>query len=221
MDQTTFTAVDDYLAATLLPADADLDRTAAAAEAAGLPAIAVSPVQGALLGILAGAVGARRILEVGTLGGYSTLWLARAVPSDGVVISLEVDPHHAEVATASLAAAGVGDRVEVMVGPALEALDRLHGARVEPFDLVFIDADKVNNARYLEHAVALARRGSLIVVDNVVRGGAILDGDPDDPSIAGTRAAFDLVARHPRLRATAIQTVGVKGYDGLLIALVD
>jgi predicted O-methyltransferase YrrM len=221
VDQTTFTAVDEYLATTLLPDDEDLTRTAAAADVAGLPAISVSPLQGALLGILAGAVGARRVLEIGTLGGYSTLWLARAVPADGVVISLEVDPHHAEVATSSLTAAGVADRVEVMVGPALDALDKLHGARVEPFDLIFIDADKVNNARYLEHAVALARRNSLIVVDNVVRGGAILDGDPADPSIAGTRAAFELVARHPRLRATAIQTVGAKGYDGLLIALVD
>jgi predicted O-methyltransferase YrrM len=221
VDDTTFTRVDDYLAGALLPADEDLNRTTAAADAAGLPPIAVSPLQGALLGILAGAVGARRVLEIGTLGGYSTLWLARAIPDDGVVISLEIDPQHAAVATASLTAAGVGDRVEVMVGPALDALDRLHGGRVEPFDLIFIDADKANNARYLEHAVALSRRHSLIVVDNVVRGGAIVDGDPADPSIAGTRAAIDLVARHPRLQATAVQTVGVKGYDGLLIALVE
>jgi predicted O-methyltransferase YrrM len=220
MDQARFDAVDDFITSALLPDDASLADTAAAAAAAGLPPIAVSAPQGALLGVLAGAIGARRVLEIGTLGGYSTLWLARALPADGVLISCEIDPAHAAVATASLAAAGVADRVEVRVGPALDTLDALHGVRVEPFDLTFIDADKANNPRYLEHAVALSRRGSLILVDNVVRGGEVLDADSEDPSIVGTRAVYDLVGRHPRLEATVIQTVGSKGYDGLLIARV-
>jgi len=212
--------VDLYLAGKLLGDDPALDAALEANKAGGLPAIDVSPVQGKLLHLLARAAGARRILEIGTLGGYSTIWLARAVPEDGRVVTLEIDPHHAEVARANLDRAGIGGRVEIRVGPALDTLAALQAAGEAPFDLVFIDADKQNNANYVQAAIGLARPGALIIVDNVVREGRVLEAGSDDPMVQGTRRLFDLLASEPRLDATAIQTVGVKKWDGLVVALV-
>jgi predicted O-methyltransferase YrrM len=204
----------------LLGDDPALDAALEANKAGGLPAIDVSPVQGKLLHLLARAAGARRILEVGTLGGYSTIWLARALPDDGRVVTLEIDPHHAEVARANLDRAGIGARVDIRVGPALETFAALTAAGEAPFDLVFIDADKQNNANYVRAAIGLARPGALIIVDNVVREGRVLDADSEDPMVQGTRRLFDMLADEPRLDATAIQTVGVKKWDGLVVALV-
>jgi len=212
--------VDLYLAGKLLGDDPALDAALEANKAGGLPAIDVSPVQGKLLHLLARAAGARRILEIGTLGGYSTIWLARAVPEDGRVVTLEIDPHHAEVARANLDRAGIGGRVEIRVGPALDTLAALQAAGEAPFDLVFIDADKQNNANYVQAAIGLARPGALIIVDNVVREGRVLEAGSDDPMVQGTRRLFDMLASEPRLDATAIQTVGVKKWDGLVVALV-
>ena len=209
-------AVDAHLVGALLSPDEVLSGALARSDVAGLPAIAVAPNQGKLLYLLARMVGARRILEVGTLGGYSTIWLARALPTDGRLVTLELDPHHAEVARENLASAGLSDRVEVLVGPALETLATL----TEPIDLAFVDADKVNNARYVEHALRLSHPGTVIVIDNTVRGGAVADDDSQDPAILGTRALHDLLAADPRVDATAIQTVGSKGHDGLTFALV-
>jgi predicted O-methyltransferase YrrM len=197
--------VDRYIADQLL-------GDAPVAAHGGLPPHDVSPAQGALLELLARLMGARSILEIGTLAGYSTLWLARALPPGGRLVTLEADQRHAEVARANLA--GVA---EVIVGPALETLPTLAG----PFDLVFIDADKRSNAEYLRWALRLSRPGTLIVADNVVRGGAVADGSSTDPSVVGVRAFFAAVAAEPRLRATAIQTVGAKGYDGFAVVLVE
>jgi predicted O-methyltransferase YrrM len=199
----TWVDVDRYIADTLIADDPAIDH-------GDLPRAEVSAPQGALLELLARLAGARAILEIGTLAGYSTLWLARALPPGGRLVTLEADPHHAEVARANL-----GELAEVIEGPALETLPTLSG----PFDLIFIDADKRSNALYLEWALRLSRPGTLIVADNVVRDGALLHGD--DPSAAGVRAFFAAVAAEPRLRATAIQTVGVKGYDGFALALVS
>lgn len=209
-------AVDGYIGATLLGDDPALASALAANAAAGLPDIDVSPPQGRMLRLFAMMCGARRVLEIGTLGGYSTIELARAVGEGGAVVTLEIDPHHAAVAQANLAAAGLGDRVDVRVGPAIETLATLEG----PFDLVFIDADKQSNAAYLREALRLSRPGTTIVIDNVIREGGVLDADAADPRIAGTRALFDAVAAEPRLTATAIQTVGVKKWDGFLLAVV-
>lgn len=216
MNQDVWTAVDDYFDAALAPNDAALDAALKASSAGGLPAIQVSAAQGKHLQLLARSVGARRILEVGTLGGYSTIWLARALPADGQLISLEVDPHHAEIATANLANAGLADRTEVRVGPAIDSLPHLAG----PFDFAFIDADKSSNADYFAHAVRLARPGSLIVVDNVARGGRVVDPN-GDANVQGVRRLVDAVAAEPRVSATVIQTVGTKGYDGYLLAIVN
>jgi predicted O-methyltransferase YrrM len=214
-------AVDRYVTGRLAPADEVLEHALTASEAAGLPSIAVSAAQGKLLHLLALGTGARTVLEIGTLGGYSTIWLARALPEGGRLISLEYDPRHAEVARANLTRAGLEHIAEVRVGPALETLPKLaNEPGAGPFDLFFIDADKVNNPRYVEWALRLSRPGSLIVVDNVVRGGSVLDGGSDDPAVRGTRELFDLVAAEPRLDATAVQTVGAKGYDGFLLARV-
>lgn len=212
--------MDDYLTDMLAPADEALAAALADSDAAGLPAIGVTPPQGKLLHLLARTQGARTILEIGTLGGYSTLWLARALPADGRLVSLEYDPRHADVARANLARAGLDGVAEVRTGAALDTLPKLAEEGVGPFDLVFIDADKPNNPRYVEWALRLTRPGSLVVVDNVVRGGAITDESSTDPAVIATRELFDLVARDPRLDATALQTVGGKGYDGMLIARV-
>ncbi|WP_309058941.1 O-methyltransferase [Streptomyces sp.] len=215
--------VDDYLTARLLPDAPEDDALTAAlrdSEAAGLPPIAVSPAQGKLLQLLAQVQGARHILEIGTLGGYSTIWLGRALPADGRLVSLEYDPRHAEVATRNIARAGLDRQVEVRVGPALESLPGLADENPPPFDLVFIDADKANNPHYVEWALKLTSTGSLIVLDNVVRGGRVADPGTTDPDVLGTRAALDMIGSHPRLSGTAIQTVGAKGHDGFALARV-
>lgn len=213
-------AVDVYLGSKLLAKDPALDAALAANRAGGLPAIDVSPVQGKFLHLLARAIGARRILEIGTLGGYSTIWLARALPDGGRVVTLELDPHHAEVARANVDRAGIGAKVEIRIGAALDTLAALAGEGGAPFDLVFIDADKQNNANYVQAAIGLARPGSLIIVDNVVRDGRVIDADSADAMVQGTRRLFDMLAAEPRLDATALQTVGMKGWDGLMMALV-
>ena len=212
-----WTAVDRYLGGLLLKPDPALDGALEAAAAAGLPPHEVSPAQGRLLEVLARAVAARAILEIGTGGGYSTIWLARALPPGGRLVTLEVNRQHAEVARANVARAGLSDTVEVLVGPALETLAQLRG----PFDLVFVDADKQANPDYLAWALRLSRPGTLIVADNVVRGGAVADAGSTDPRVQGVRRFYELLAAEPRVAATAIQTVGAKGYDGFAIALVS
>lgn len=221
MTDETWKRVDDWIVETLLPPDAALTDALARNAAAGLPAHDVSPPQGKFLQLVARMIGARRILEIGTLGGYSTIWLARALTADGVVVSLEVDPGHAAVAAANLAAAGLAPRVDLRVGPAIDGLARLAAEKVPPFDLIFIDADKPNNPHYLEGALQLSRPGTAIVGDNVVRGGAVTDPDCPDPSVQGVRLFFDRLAAEPRLSATALQTVGAKGWDGFALALVE
>jgi predicted O-methyltransferase YrrM len=220
MSQDQWTAVDRYFVERLMPADPVLEAALEANTAAELPCIDVSPVQGKFLYLLAFTKGARRVLEVGTLGGYSTIWLARALPEDGRLVTLELNPKHAQVARANLERAGVSSKVEIRVGPAAQSLAQLHAEGVEPFDMIFIDADKPSNPVYLQWALKLARRGSLIVVDNVVREGEILDPASTDPDVQGTRALFEMLAAEPRLAATAIQTVGSKKYDGFAMAVV-
>ncbi len=220
MSRELWTAVDRYITDLLVDHGDGLEAALRASAEAGLPAIQVSPPQGKLLHVLALACGARSILEIGTLGGYSTIWLARALPQGGRLVTLEADPRHAQVARANLARAGLADVVEVMVGPALETLPRLESEGRGPFDMFFIDADRPRMAEYLAWAVRLARRGSLIVGDNVVRDGAVADPDSTDPGVRGVRQFNEAVAREPRLAGTVIQTVGSKGYDGFAIAVV-
>jgi predicted O-methyltransferase YrrM len=220
MSHDQWTAVDQYLTEKLVPSDPALDAALLDSDAAGLPAIQVAPNQGKLLGLLAGAIRARHILEIGTLGGYSTIWLARALPPDGALITLEYEPKHAAVARANLERAGLSGVAEVRVGAALDSLPALAAEGRPPFDLVFIDADKGNNAAYFEWALRLTRPGSLIITDNVIRNGRVIDASSDDESIVGTRRFFDRLAGEGRVTATAVQTVGSKGYDGLAIALV-
>ncbi len=212
--------VDAYFTALLSPEDEALQAARRDSDSEGLPQINVTPNQGKLLQLLARLQGARTVLEIGTLGGYSTIWLARALPADGRLITLEYDAHHADVARRNLAHAGLDRIAEVRVGPALESLPKLADENPPPFDLVFIDADKSNNHHYVEWALRLTRAGSLIVLDNVVRGGRVTDPDSADPSVRGTRAALELIAGHPRLEGTAIQTVGAKGHDGFALARV-
>jgi predicted O-methyltransferase YrrM len=209
--------VDDYINETVVQADEALDAALSATAEAGLPPIAVSAAQGKMLYLLARLVGARRILEIGTLGGYSTIWLARALPEDGELVTLELDPHHAAVASGNLERAGVASRVDIRVGPALETLPQL----APPFDLTFIDADKANIPAYFSAAVDLGRPGGVIVVDNVVRNGALIDGQSDDPNVGGVRALHEALRSDHRVAATTIQTVGSKGYDGFLLASIE
>jgi predicted O-methyltransferase YrrM len=219
MDQETFSAVDQFIGETVVAEDEGLRGAVEAAEAAGLPAIQVSPPQGKLLQLLVRLVGAKRVLEFGTLGGYSAILMARAMPEGGRLITLEAKAEYAAVARQSIERAGVGDRVEVQVGPGLEALPGLQ--EKSPFDLVFIDADKVNTPNYFTWALDHTRPGGLIVADNVVRGGTLADPtDPDDATRA-QRHLHEMLAGEPRVSATTIQTVGVKGYDGFLVALVE
>jgi predicted O-methyltransferase YrrM len=218
--QERWTAVDNYIDDTLVPADPALDAALQASSDAGLPAISVSPSQGKLLHLLARAQGARRILEIGTLGGYSTIWLARALPAGGRLITLEADPRHAEVARANLANAGLADVTEVRVGRAQDTLPALHAAGEGPFDLVFIDADKPGYPGYLAWSVRLSRAGTVIIADNVVRDGAVADSASADASVQGVRRFLESLAAEPRVSATAIQTVGSKGYDGFALAVV-
>ncbi|WP_416874095.1 O-methyltransferase [Kitasatospora sp. SC0581] len=218
--QPTWDAVDAYFSEQLVGHDPVLEGATAAADAAGLPKIAVASNQGKLLHLLALTQGAKRILEVGTLGGYSAIWLARALPADGTLLTLELDPRHAEVARGNLAAAGLAGVAEVRVGRAADSLAALVEQGVEPFDLVFIDADKPSNPEYFRRALQLTRPGSLIIVDNVVRGGAVADADSTDPAVVGTRALHELIAAEPTVTATSVQTVGSKGYDGFTLARV-
>lgn len=220
MTQADWSAVDDYIAGHLLGDDPVLDAVLQANATAGLPAIDVSAVQGKMLHLLALGTGARRILEVGTLGGYSTIWLARALPEGGHLVTLELDPHHAEVACANLCRAGMADKVEVRVGPAVEALDAMIAGGEAPFDFIFVDADKEGYPDYLSAAMRLSRPGTMIVFDNVVREGGILDPNHPDPRVQGTRALFEAMAAEPRLSATAVQTVGAKKWDGFALAVV-
>ena len=216
----TWKRVDAYFEAMLVPQDAALLDALERSRAAGLPAHQVAPNQGKLLALFARMIGARRILEIGTLGGYSTIWLARALAPGGKVISLEANALHAGIAAQNIAAAGLAHCVEIMLGPALETLSLLAAENTAPFDLIFIDADKPNNPHYLDWAVKLARPGSIIIGDNVVRDGAVADPHSADPSVQGVQRFFERMQAHPRLEATALQTVGAKGYDGFSIARV-
>ena len=224
--QERWTAVDRYITDLLVPEDAALEAALRDSAAAGLPPIAVTPNQGKLLGLLARVQRARAILELGTLGGYSTIWLARALPAGGRLVTLEAEAEYAELARANIARAGLAESVELRVGPALQTLPQLVAEGAGPFDLIFVDADKKNNPGYFEWSLKLSRPGTLIIVDNVVRGGAILDPDADDPTlgnegIRGIRRFFELLAAERGVDATAIQMVGSKGYDGFALMIVD
>jgi predicted O-methyltransferase YrrM len=220
MNQEKWDEVDGYITEKLVVPDAALDAAMKANAVAGLPSIDVAPNQGKLLHVLALTKSARRILEIGTLGGYSTIWLARALPTGGRLVTLEVAPKHAQVAQANLNRAGLAGVVEIRIGPAADSLAQLHREGAEPFDMIFIDADKENIPVYLEWVLKLAKVGSLIVTDNVVREGAIVDPANTDPAVRGVRTMFERMAAEPRLCATAIQTVGSKGYDGFALAVV-
>jgi predicted O-methyltransferase YrrM len=220
MSQEQWTAVDGFITDLVVPSDPALVAALADSAAAGLPAISVSPNQGKFLHLLARIKGARSILEVGTLGGYSTIWLARALPEGGRLVTLESEPKHADVARANIARAGLSGVVDIRLGPALETLPQLAAEGAGPFDFVFIDADKVNTPEYFSWALRLTRPGSMIIVDNVVRKGAVVDAGSDDPNVQGVRRFYEVLAAEPRVNATAIQTVGSKGYDGFALALV-
>jgi predicted O-methyltransferase YrrM len=221
MAEDQWTEVDQYFSDSLLPRDSALESALEESAAAGLPAISVSPNQGKLLQMLAQIVGARAILEIGTLGGYSTIWLAQGLRAGGRLITLEVDAKHADVARLNVSRAGLQNVVEVRIGNALEILPQLSAERLGPFDLIFIDADKPNIPTYFEWALKLSRPGTLIIVDNVVRGGAVTDADSSDPSVQGVRRFIELLGAQSGASGTTIQTVGIKGYDGFTIVLVD
>jgi predicted O-methyltransferase YrrM len=224
MNQDLWTAVEKYLVSTLIHPDEAVNEAVHANASAGLPAIDVAPNEGKLLHLIARIQAAARILEVGTLGGYSTIWLARALPPTGRLITLELDPAHAAVAAKNIQRAGLSSLVDIKVGPAAESLATLHAdllvKKIEPFDLIFLDADKPNNPVYLEWAIKLSRPGTIIIGDNVIRDGEILDPNSTNPSVNGTRTFLERLGNHPRLEATALQTVGSKGYDGFAIAIV-
>jgi predicted O-methyltransferase YrrM len=220
MDQALWKDVDDYLVSLLAPPDPSLDAALADSEASGLPAINVAPNQGKLLELLARIHGSRRILEIGTLGGYSTIWLARALPENGELISLELDPHHAEVARVNVERAGFATSVDIRIGSAVESLRELVQEEVEPFDFVFIDADKEGYLEYFALALALSRPGTMIVADNVVREGAVIDPQHPDERVRAVRTFLEMVASEDRVEGTVIQTVGSKGYDGFALLLV-
>jgi predicted O-methyltransferase YrrM len=220
MNEDLWTAVDQYINDQLVPSDPVLDAALDACTAAELPAISVTPSLGKLLQLLARLVDAKNILEIGTLGGYSTIWLARALPAGGRVITLEADAKHAKVACKNIARAGLADVVELREGKALDTLPELAAEGLEAFELIFIDADKSNNPHYFDWALRLSHKGTLIIVDNVVRDGAVIEADSTDPNIQGVRRLFEILAAEPRVVSTALQTVGSKGYDGFVIALV-
>ena len=221
MNQEQWTAVDLYISEKVVPSDAALDAAIEASAKAELPAIAVTPNQGKLLQIFARLVHARRILEIGTLGGYSTIWLARALPEDGRLISLELNPKHAEVARASIERAGLSKKVEIRLGRALDTLAKLANESRGPFDLIFIDADKAGIPQYFDWSIKLSRPGGVIIVDNVVRKGAVIEADSRDEDVQGVRRLNDMLVTEKRVTATTIQTVGSKGYDGFTVALVN
>ena len=221
MSDKQWNEVADYFSRSLVQQDAALEAALADSAAAGLPAINVAPNQGKFLHLLARIHGARRILEIGTLGGYSAIWLARALPADGRLVTLEYDPRHAAVAAANLARAGVAGKVDIRQGAARDTLAQLIAEGAAPFDLIFIDADKPNNPHYLELALRLSRPGTVIVGDNVARQGEVANASSADPAVQGTRRFIELLGANPRLSATALQTVGVKGYDGFALAIVE
>jgi len=220
MTQELWTAVDNYFNELLIPEDLALTASLEASVAANLPPIQVSPAQGKLLHLLARILGARHILEIGTLGGYSTIWLARALPDDGKVITLEADPKHADVARGNFARAGVTGKIDLRLGKALDTLPQVAAEGRGPFDLVFIDADKSNMPEYFQWALNLTHRGSVIIADNVVRHGAVLDANSGDADIQGVRRFAEMAAKEKRVSTTVLQTVGGKGYDGFALALV-
>lgn len=220
MNQATWSNVDAYFTECLIRSDAALDAALRDSEAAGLPPANVAPNQGKLLQILASMQGARKILEIGTLGGYSTIWLARALPAGGRIVTLEANPHHAAVAKKNIACAGLANVVDIRVGKAIETLPQLAQEGLAPFDFIFIDADKPSNPDYLTWALKLSRPGTVIVGDNVVRNGAVADPNSPDSNVVGVRRFLELIAENDKLAATAIQTVGSKGYDGFAIAIV-
>ncbi len=220
MSQETWDAVDRYIGDLFIGRDQALEATLEASAAAGLPSIAVAPHEGKLLMLLAQAIGARKILEIGTLGGYSTIWLARALPNEGQLVTLEFDPKHADVARVNIARAGLASVVELRIGRALDTLPKIAAEGLGPFDLIFIDADKESYPDYLRWSLKLSRCGTLIIADNVVRDGKIVDADSNDELVQGIRRFNELLAAEPRVSATALQTVGTKGYDGMAIALV-
>jgi predicted O-methyltransferase YrrM len=219
--QERWSAVDEYVAGLLAPHDPALESALSASEAAGMPAIQVSPPQGKLLLLLARSIGAQTILEFGTLGAYSTIWLGRALPKGGRLVTLEADSGYAEVARGNIVRANLEDAVDLRVGPALDVLPDLHAEGTGPFDFTFIDADKEHSPAYFAWALEHSRSGSLIVVDNVVRDGALADSESDDPKVQAQRRLHEMVAEENRVSATTIQTVGGKGYDGFLVALVN
>ena len=221
MNQEQWTAVDAYLNELLVRTDEALERALAHSADAGLPAISVSPTQGKFLMMLARVQGARRILEIGTLGGYSTIWFAKALPSDGRIITIESEPKHAEVARENIDAAGFGEMVDVRLGKALDVLPDIAAESVGPFDFSFIDADKPNIPEYFDWALRLSRSGSIIIVDNVIREGAVINAESEDESVQGVRRLNDYLALESSVAATTIQTVGSKGYDGFTIAVVN
>jgi predicted O-methyltransferase YrrM len=218
--ESLWSQVDDYLVEQLAPSDAALDEALATSTAAGLPEINVTPTQGKLLQLLARILGAERILELGTLGGYSTIWLARALPPDGELLTLEIDPANAAVARHNIERAGLADRVSVVLGPASQTLASLAADRGTAFDLIFIDADKASIDAYFDASLKLSRIGTVIVIDNVIRRGEVIDGTSSDDSVRGVRRLMDRLAHEPRVSSTALQTVGSKGYDGFVLALV-
>lgn len=220
MSQAQWSAVDEYIASLWMPDNAILEETLRRSEAAGLPAIHVAPTHGQFLMLLARSIGAKSILEIGTLGGYSTIWLAQALPDEGELVTLEVNPHHATVARENLSRAGVIDKADIRVGEALHTLAQLASEPRKPFDFIFVDADKENNTAYFEWALRLARVGSVIIVDNVVRNGEVIDADSTDSRVQGVRRFYERVSREPRVTSTALQTVGSKGYDGFAMVLV-
>lgn len=221
MSQETWNAVDDYLLTTLFADDPDLDWIIEKSKAEGLPEINVSPCHGKLLHLIATIHGSSRILEIGTLGGYSAVWLAMALPENGRLITLESIPRYAAVAAGNIERAGFSDKVRIHVGDALKSLPVLHEEQTIPFDMIFIDADKTEYPEYLDWAIKLSRPGSIVVMDNMVRDGAIIDPASEDDFVKGVQQTLDFVKKTPRLSATAIQTVGLKGYDGFLIAVVS
>ncbi|WP_108809856.1 class I SAM-dependent methyltransferase [Sphingorhabdus sp. Alg231-15] len=212
--------VDDYIVRHLIGEDPALDACLAANDKAGLPAIDVSPAQGRMLELLARSIGARHILEIGTLGGYSAIWLARALSDDGRLVSLELEPQYAAIARSNLERAGQSGKVDIIVGEAVSSLSAMKESQAPLFDFVFIDADKENYAAYLDHAIRLSRSGAMLVFDNVVRDGGVIDPDSDDPKVPGTRALYEALQNHSKVDATAIQTVGSKNWDGFLLAVV-
>lgn len=220
MNQEQWTAVDNYINSLVVRSDAALDAAVEASTKAELPAIAVAPNQGKLLHILARMVNARRILEIGTLGGYSTIWLARALSADGRLFTLEIDAKHAEVARKNVERAGLASKVEIRLGPAIDTLKKIVAEKQGPFDLFFIDADKANIPEYFTWSLKLSRSGSVIIIDNVVRKGGVIEAQSSDPDVQGVRRLNEMLKNEPRVTATTIQTVGSKGYDGFTLALV-